>query len=43
MLGHFDMIAIIIVLLGLVFAGVHIAIALGHYGGTRPLSDDRRD
>src|SRR4026207_646258 len=29
MLGHFDMIAIIIVLLGIVFAGVHIAIALG--------------
>jgi tripartite ATP-independent transporter DctM subunit len=29
MLGHFDMIAIVIVLLGLVFAGVHIAIALG--------------
>ena len=29
MLGHFDMIAIIIVLLGLVFAGVHIAISLG--------------
>ena len=29
MLGNFDMIAIIIVLLGIVFAGVHIAIALG--------------
>ena len=29
MLGHFDMIAIIVVLLGIVFAGVHIAIALG--------------
>jgi C4-dicarboxylate transporter, DctM subunit len=29
MLGHFDMIAIIVVLLGLVFAGVHIAISLG--------------
>ena len=29
MLGHFDMIAIVIVLLALVFAGVHIAIALG--------------
>jgi tripartite ATP-independent transporter DctM subunit len=29
MLGHFDMIAIVIVVLGLVFAGVHIAIALG--------------
>ena len=29
MLGHFDMIAIVVVLLGLVFAGVHIAIALG--------------
>jgi C4-dicarboxylate transporter, DctM subunit len=29
MLGSFDMIAIVVVLLGLVFAGVHIAIALG--------------
>jgi tripartite ATP-independent transporter DctM subunit len=29
MLGHFDMIAIVVVVLGLVFAGVHIAIALG--------------
>ena len=29
MLGHFDMIVIIVVLLGLVFAGVHIAISLG--------------
>jgi tripartite ATP-independent transporter DctM subunit len=29
MLGHFDMFAIVIVLLALVFAGVHIAIALG--------------
>ena len=29
MLGHFDMIAIVIVLLALVFAGVHIAISLG--------------
>ncbi len=29
MLGHLDMIAIILVLLGLVFAGVHIAISLG--------------
>ena len=29
MLGHFDMIAIVVVLLGLVFAGAHIAIALG--------------
>src|SRR5207342_968999 len=29
MLGHFVMIAIIVVLLGIVFAGVHIAIALG--------------
>jgi tripartite ATP-independent transporter DctM subunit len=29
MLGHFDMIAIVIVVLFLVFAGVHIAIALG--------------
>jgi tripartite ATP-independent transporter DctM subunit len=29
MLGHLDMIAIVVVLLGLVFAGVHIAIALG--------------
>ena len=29
MLGHFDMIVIVIVLLGLVFAGVHIAISLG--------------
>ncbi|MBI4365696.1 MAG: TRAP transporter large permease subunit [Deltaproteobacteria bacterium] len=29
MLGYFDMIAIVIVVLGLVFAGVHIAIALG--------------
>jgi C4-dicarboxylate transporter DctM subunit len=28
-LGHFDMIAIVVVLLGLVFAGAHIAIALG--------------
>ena len=29
MLGNFDMIAIVVVLLALVFAGVHIAIALG--------------
>ena len=29
MLGNFDMIAIVVVLLGLVFAGAHIAIALG--------------
>ena len=29
MLGNFDMITIVLVLLGLVFAGVHIAIALG--------------
>ena len=29
MLGHIDMIAIVVVVLGLVFAGVHIAIALG--------------
>ncbi|MEP7031298.1 MAG: TRAP transporter large permease subunit [Pseudolabrys sp.] len=29
MLGHFDMIMIVVVLLGLVFIGVHIAIALG--------------
>ncbi len=29
MLGHFDMIVIVVVLLALVFAGVHIAIALG--------------
>jgi C4-dicarboxylate transporter DctM subunit len=29
MLGNFDMIAIVVVVLGLVFAGVHIAIALG--------------
>ena len=29
MLGHFDMIIIVVVLLALVFAGVHIAIALG--------------
>jgi len=29
MLGHFDMIAIVVVVLVLVFAGVHIAIALG--------------
>jgi tripartite ATP-independent transporter DctM subunit len=29
MLGHLDMIAIVVVLLALVFAGVHIAIALG--------------
>jgi len=29
MLGHFDMIVIVVVVLGLVFAGVHIAIALG--------------
>ena len=29
MLGHIDMIAIVVVLLGLVFAGVHIAISLG--------------
>ncbi|MDP2408791.1 MAG: TRAP transporter large permease [Pseudolabrys sp.] len=29
MLDHFDMIAIVVVVLGLVFAGVHIAIALG--------------
>ena len=29
MLGHFDMIAIVVVLLALVFTGVHIAIALG--------------
>src|SRR6185503_12371590 len=29
MLGNFDMIAILVVVLGLVFAGVHIAIALG--------------
>lgn len=29
MLGHFDMIAIVVVLLVLVFAGAHIAIALG--------------
>ena len=29
MLGHFDMIAIVAVVLALVFAGVHIAIALG--------------
>ncbi len=29
MLGHTDMIVIVVVLLGLVFAGVHIAIALG--------------
>lgn len=29
MLGHFDMIAIVVVVLLLVFAGVHIAIALG--------------
>ena len=29
MLGHMDMIAIVAVVLGLVFAGVHIAIALG--------------
>ena len=29
MLGHLDMIVIILVLLGLVFAGVHIAISLG--------------
>ena len=29
MLGHIDMIAIVAVVLGLVFAGVHIAIALG--------------
>jgi C4-dicarboxylate transporter DctM subunit len=29
MLGHFDMIAIVVVVLALVFAGVHIAIALG--------------
>jgi tripartite ATP-independent transporter DctM subunit len=28
-LGHIDMIAIVVVVLGLVFAGVHIAIALG--------------
>ncbi|MDO8875874.1 MAG: TRAP transporter large permease [Pseudolabrys sp.] len=28
-MGHFDMIAIVVVVLGLVFAGVHIAIALG--------------
>ena len=29
MLGHFDMIVIVVVLLALVFAGVHIAISLG--------------
>jgi tripartite ATP-independent transporter DctM subunit len=29
MLGHFDMIAIVVVLLALVFAGAHIAVALG--------------
>ena len=29
MLGHSDMIAIVVVVLALVFAGVHIAIALG--------------
>ena len=29
MLGNFDMIVIVVVLLGLVFAGAHIAIALG--------------
>lgn len=29
MLGHMDMIAIVVVLLALVFAGVHIAVALG--------------
>jgi tripartite ATP-independent transporter DctM subunit len=29
MLGHLDMIVIVVVLLGLVFAGVHIAISLG--------------
>ncbi len=29
MIGHFDMIAIVVVLLALVFAGAHIAIALG--------------
>ncbi len=29
MLGHLDMIAIVVVVLALVFAGVHIAIALG--------------
>src|SRR4026207_2592689 len=29
MLGNFDMIAILVVALGLVFAGVHVAIALG--------------
>lgn len=29
MLGHFDMIAVVVVVLALVFAGVHIAIALG--------------
>ena len=29
MLGHLDMIVIVVVLLGLVFAGAHIAIALG--------------
>ena len=29
MLGHFDMIVIVVVVLALVFAGVHIAIALG--------------
>ena len=29
MFGHIEMIAIVVVLLGLVFSGVHIAIALG--------------
>lgn len=29
MLGHFDMIVIVVVLLALVFTGVHIAISLG--------------
>ena len=33
MLGNFDMIAIVVVVLGLVFAGVHIAIALGITAG----------
>ncbi len=42
MLGNFDMIAIVVVLLGLVFAGAHIAIALGITAALGLYSDDWR-
>ncbi len=42
MLGHFDMIAIIVVLLGIGVCWRAHRHRAGHYRGARPLSDDRR-